>query len=445
MSREGFLPIIELMRRIPAWALCLALLACLSVYAQGAQDDAASVFAPYPTRVRVGTNEDSIVLSWIDSPDVQGDCVIYRAAEPINEDSFASAVKAGTVPYGSQRFVDREAGPGEWYYAVLSMDESGIAYEVFLPFKNVTAVGLSSPSSERVASASADSADSTSANADEAPQAFADVSGIGAKTDSDAIVVRYQVSPIGHRLVVYRSPEPLLNSLSILSASIVSIVDDTMVEVRDYPVPGIDYYYAVIDEARLRAGGILIEQGRNATSVGVRVPAGAYRIGLPEVSPLSRSLPLPYRVIESSIGSGERLGTAISIPEPSSISPAAEKAIARILDLVPREQIRRPDILILEKDAQTPASGEDYTLAVIVKDSVQKANWSGAISQIEKFLSIRRSQAVESRARFYLGQAYASNGDYREALFSFLMAQDGLYRETRDWISYCLEALDSGS
>jgi len=63
------------------------------------------------------------------------------------------------------------------------------------------------------------------------------------------------------------------------------------------------------------------------------------------------------------------------------------------------------------------------------------------VTQLERFLSIRRADAIVRRARLYLGQAYAMEGKYRDALFSFLVAQETYYAETREWIAFCLEEI----
>jgi hypothetical protein len=403
----------------------------VSLPAASAAQESGGVFAPYVSRLRIGVKDELIVLSWEDSPDSSGPLLIYRAQSPITSSNLPSATLVGKVPYGQGRFEDRPGPQSEWYYAILSLDESGAPYEFFLPFRNATAVGVR-PESPSVASLPTEA------------EGFVDARFLTANVESDAVVLKFGVSPSGHRLVFYRSPDPISSSLSVLSASIVSIVDDTVNEVRDYPVPGIGYYYAVIDEKRLKEGGVYIQPGANATLTPAKVEAGAFRIGLPEVSPLSRSIPLPYRIIDNAIGSGERLGTAYETPSSDPAGPDVEKAIDRILKLIPARKADAPSLVLVERDAAGSATGEDYTLASIVSECIVKSDWNNAISQLEKFLSIRRAETTERRARFYLGQAYAMNGKYRDALFSLLVAQERYYLETREWIAYCLDELRSG-
>ncbi len=412
------------MRKHPAIILSTILALTLSRAFLGAQ----GVPAPYVTKLRIGVNGDLVVLTWEDSPDTNGSLLIYRSASPINAESVGSAAAVGTVPYGQMRFEDRPGARNEWYYAVASLDESGVPYPYFLPFKNATAVGVM-PESSGADLAVADD--------------FVDVASINASAASDAVSVKFSAPSAGHRLVVYRSPDPIESSLAVLSASIVSIVEDSATEVKDYPVPGIGYYYAIVDEKRLREGSVDIKPGANATTspVKIEIEVGANRIGLPEASPLSRGVPLPYRVIDSAVGTGDRLVATIESPERSQTGPEVEEAIGRILRLLPDQSSRMPAIVLVEKYAEESSSSDEYALSSIVKEKLARSDWKGAVTQLERFLSIRRADAIVRRARLYLGQAYAMEGKYRDALFSFLVAQETYYAETREWIAFCLEEI----
>jgi TolA-binding protein len=52
-----------------------------------------------------------------------------------------------------------------------------------------------------------------------------------------------------------------------------------------------------------------------------------------------------------------------------------------------------------------------------------------------------RSSPAESRARFYLGQAYYYSGNYREALFEFLLIRDVFPAEGSEWVQATLAAM----
>jgi hypothetical protein len=392
-----------------------------------------AVFAPFVSRVRVGLRQDTVVLTWIDAEDVSGSCVVYRSTEPITKESFKYATKVGIVAYGAGRFEDTPSEKGEYYYAVLVLDVSGKPYEIFIPFKNSTVVAIEPEIPEKPKQLAAE------------PEKSGQPSSIAASVDGDSVRISLSSPARGHRLILYRGTEQIRDSAGILSASIVTIFEDSTKELKDYPVPGIDYYYAVVDEVNLKNSEVSLKPGENATTKAVRIASGAYRVGLPDVSPLSRSLPLPYLVVNNSISTGESIGQSISIGTPAPISSLTEKAIDNILSGIKEDEASLPEVVILDTELSAPSSGEDYTLAMIVRDTIQTKKWQDAVSQIEKFLSLHRSQETEARSRLYLGQAYAQTGMYRDALFSLLMAQDSNYAKVKPWIEYCLKALRSES
>jgi hypothetical protein len=387
-----------------------------------------SVFAPYVSGIRVGTRGDTIVISWTDSPDLAGTCAVYRSSEPITAASFDAAVKAGTVAYGTERFEDKPGAPGDYYYAILIQNAADSSpYRVFVPFRNTTAVAMTPdiPEAPKIVQ----------------PTVPSTVNSISATVESDAVVIKLSVPRLGHRLILYRGAEPIKDSSGILSASIVTMFEDSKTELKDYPVPGIDYYYAILDEVNLKSSDVRLVSGQNTTSTPVKIKAGTYRIGLPDVSPLSRTLPLPYLVVNTAIGSGERIGTPISMSSEIAISSETEKAIDKILAGISLEAAPVPEPSILPPEAEDPVSGEEYTLITIVRETVQTKKWSDAILQLEKFLSLYRLPDTVVRSRFYLGQAYAMTGLYRNALFSMLIAQDDYYSQSKPWIEFCLQAL----
>lgn len=259
--------------------------------------------------------------------------------------------------------------------------------------------------------------------------------------DQDMTKISWTATPLGHKLIVYRGSEPIRNSSGILQASIVAIVDDTIGEVSDYPIPGIDYWYAVIDEVEIKSGKIILESGKNSTVLPVRIEAGSYRIGLPSVSPQSRSMPLPYLTGTATGATGGRQVPSIQLPREASLSSETEKAIDRLLEDIPAFSLPRPSLVILPEDRTQADTGEAYTLSIIIHESLEQGKWETAVEQLEKFLSIHRSADTELRARFYLGQAYARSGKYREALFSLLLVQDGRPEEVAPWRDWSLRQL----
>ena len=77
----------------PAIASVLLALAALSPVL--AQDGEGSVFAPYPSRIRIGVRGREIVLSWEDSSDIVSGYAVYRHDEFPDASNFERALLLG--------------------------------------------------------------------------------------------------------------------------------------------------------------------------------------------------------------------------------------------------------------------------------------------------------------------------------------------------------------
>jgi len=416
---------------------CLALAGLLAVSTLGAQEPAPAgvetaeeapseaVFAPFPSKLRAALREGQVVLSWEDSADVKGRYAVYRSLAPIDGlSAFAGAEKVGEVESGIGTYVDRPSGGAAYYYLVLAVGSEGEPYKVFIPARNTTLAAIALPPSEALPAAPAPAAPAAAAAA-EPPS----LEGVAAAQAKDAVVVSYRSRIPGQRLVLYRSSQPILGSASLLDAVLVAAFEDKSGGIADYPVPGVDYWYAILPEEELRAGRLSVEPGRNATRESVRIPAGLYRVGLPATPPLSRTPPLPSFLLEKGLvaGPGETaapLAAPAASAEYRELGPEAAKAAALLLEGAPRPEAQRPPVTILPEERKSPSGGEDYALALIAREKLLPGDAAGAAEQLRKYLSLNRGPRAAARARYYLGEALAVEGAYREAFFEFLRARE---------------------
>jgi TolA-binding protein len=123
------------------------------------------------------------------------------------------------------------------------------------------------------------------------------------------------------------------------------------------------------------------------------------------------------------------------------LDPETEKAIASILSAYPEAKPKAPALLVLAVDRGQAKGGEDYALSLIIQGSLKRADYPAAISQLRNYLSLNRSEDVTARAHFYLGQALAMTGSYRDAFFEFLLARKAYSPESRPWILYLVSML----
>ncbi len=423
-----------------AAAAAAFLFAALSLAAQDGSTEE-KVFAPYPSRIRVGVRDDTVLISWEDSPDVTDGYVLYRHANEPTSDNFSSAVKIGEAASGASAFEYRPPDDGAYYYLVLGKSSSGV-YELFIPLKNVSLVSFAAPGAPQPSTAGVPAGPAASPIAGTAPApSQTAVTRISSALEGDSILLSYEASADAGRLVLYRGTSPFSSSAAVLDAVVAAIVQASDASYRDYPVPGIAYYYALVPERDLLGGVIRFESGRNAIQTPITIPAGSYRIGLPTVSPASRAIPLPYIVLTRRLSDADPVIREDLAPAPRELSAETNKAVASLLGVTgPLPSIQRPLITIFPEDLKS-TSGVDYSLRSIVSEQLSKGNYAKASEQLELYLSLPRSASSTAKARFYRAQALALSGAYQEAFFDLLRSQEAYYLETQPWLDYVLSKL----
>lgn len=389
------------------------------------QVDTGEVFAPYPTKIRVGVRANDTLISWEDSPDVDSGYAVYRHTEPPELSNLSSAVLIGEVPDGIGILAHVPPDDKGYYYFILAKAPGGGVYEVFIPLRNVTLAPVAT-------------AIRSSIDLKPVPD-FGTISGIIARNDEDSIMVSFDAYGVPGRFVLYRGTSPIRDAVTLLDATVAAVIAPGSPPFRDYPVPGIDYYYAVIQEQALFGGSIQINPGRNATTSPATVPAGSYRVGLPVLSPASRSIPLPYLVLTRGLQDARPVSLEEQAPAARKLSAETEKAIASLQEAVGVSvKTSRPPLTIFPEDLQAPGGGEEYTLRLVIGDFLAKGLYAQAAERFTLFLSLPRSTMNAAKARFYRGQALAMTGAFREAFFDMLQAQDTFYTESSAWVNYIL-------
>ncbi|HOZ71884.1 MAG TPA: hypothetical protein PK179_05165 [Spirochaetales bacterium] len=425
----------------PAIASVLLALAALSPVL--AQDGEGSVFAPYPSRIRIGVRGREIVLSWEDSSDIVSGYAVYRHDEFPDASNFERALLLGYSDSGSKGFAYAPVDDRPYYYFVLGRvpepvpEGSPAEYRIFIPLRNVPIEPVA------LAAQAVPAAAPTVAASSERPKAAKPrLSGILARADGDAIVVSIDSDGDSGRLVVYRGTSPIRSSSDLLDAALAAIVEQASGPYRDYPVPGVDYYYAIIPEKDLVAGIVELKAGANATASPVSLRAGAFRVGLPSSGAASRSMPLPYLVLTRGFEDAKPVSAGDPTPRSRALKAETEKAIAALVSTSgSATRAERPPITIFPEDLQSGGGGEEYALRSIVAGYFSKGSYSEAVRQFTLYLSLPRSEKNAAKARFYRGQAEALVGSYREAFFDLLQSQASYHIESSAWIDYILEEL----
>lgn len=378
---------------------------------------------PFVSKLKSVAEESLIRLSWIDSTDTVSKYLIYRHIKVINNDNFNDTLLIGEAAAGNEYFIDYPATTDNYYYAVLGSDSSDNTYNLFIPYKNITSTPV-----HVVYIAS--------------PQALAAViSDIRTLTNKNTIELSFKSSRINRELIIYRSNEPIEKYTDLLKASLITIIPSSKESYIDHPIPGIPYFYAVMDSELTKSGRYVFEPGQNITEHSIQVYSGVSSVSLESRETL-RNQPLPYLELKSSIDSGKLLSMNSSeLPVKYNLTFESTLVVNNILKnlYIDEKEIIKP--IILADDINISENSEEYQLKRILESDFKDQNWLTAYELITNFLSVHHSRQIELRAHFYRGQILFFQKKYRESFMEFILLEGELPIEIKPWQNELLTLL----
>ncbi|MDR3200888.1 MAG: hypothetical protein LBT68_05460 [Spirochaetales bacterium] len=440
------------MKKMSIFSIFLALCVLVpgQMYAQARPGRTASEreiptgIGPFVSRLKAAVKGTQVKLTWQDADDQTVDYVIYRHTQEITARNFSEATMVVRLMRGLGVYIDTPPQVGEFFYAVLSISPWGILYNTLIPFRNKTSAGTRVETTMPV------------------QELAAGISQLAARAEQNGIVITFTASRADRNLMLFRSTSPIFLPAQILAARGARRIKSVETRIVDFPVPGIPYYYALLDQELLNAGDITLEIGRNTTTEPAEIPlkeeSFARMFPLDENSPSppafvspfetatgtpGRPTPLPYYILDSKVSVNESLQQPVSahIPVYRTLSLAAEKAVQNIL-LRTNPPPAKPAVpVILEADSTEGLDREDYTLKTIILGAFSEEKWSEAEKQLTHFMNMYISDAARTRAHFYKGQVLFFQKRYEESFMNFLLAMDGHYTQIEPWLSKILEML----
>jgi hypothetical protein len=382
----------------------------------------------FVSRLKAEPVDYQVKLTWVDSPDLKGTCIVYRSVEEISSQSLARATLIGNVPTGTGSYIDTPPDGRGWFYAVLIRDTAGTLYPLLVPFRNKTSAAVSPQTS--------------------APeeQLAADIKGIRAAPagQGDIIDVSFSASNPGRDLLLFWGPSAFVRSEDLLKATRTTPLDPGTTHYVLAVLPGVDYWFAVLDAGLFKLGQAPLVKGVNSTAYAVQLQVTASH-GLPALSPVSRrGIPLPSLTISRGVQTGQDIpDTKVpDLPAARPISDATKKSFAALQESLSGADRKSPRPQVLPSDATPTPGGELARLQDIVQGPFLSGDMTGAQQKLRDFLSLPRKPDLNARARFYLGQIYLFHGKARDALLEFLTAQDFYYQESAAWIDSCYTVLE---
>jgi len=378
-------------------------------------------FIPYVSQIRVESRNNLIRLTWLDSPDARGPVYIYRSVRPF-AGSIPANIRPVVVRYGEQYYIDDSDDMENVYYFVAASDLTGRRYDIILPRINSISLIPGQTSQESVASSEF-----------ELPSAdpIQGISNLRAVQDGERVIITFRTQGPRRNAILYRSMTQIRNPQDLLNAVIVqSGIDSPFVDFP-VPVPGLEWYYAVIYEDEVASGNMGIRPGINATSTAVTVTSEQ----TPE-RPL-RPIPLPVLTLRNTMPDSHFM---TEIPEQAPLSTVSENILrdTKMPAKVPLT-LKRPRVFAV--DLVAPTGGEESALFQIITEFFVTFQWEAARISLQHYLSLPRSRDIEARARFYLGQTLYYTGNHRAALMEFLKIRSIHAAEANSWIEAVLSAM----
>jgi hypothetical protein len=366
--------------------------------------------APIVSNLNAEVSGNSVTLTWTQAPDLAGDSAVLRSDKPITAANFGEAEKIATVPATQTTYTDSIEGGKTYYYAILSLDERGAYYDFFVPASNSLLVAVSADKGETV-------------------DQVARYSTFGAVTRDDSVIVSWEGGIRGKNVLIYRSTSPFIGLSSLVQAVLVAGFVDEGAPFIDYPVPGVPYHYAIIDEASVRSGTVSFADGLNTNASPVEVPARYLTFKKPLLASL-RPMPLPWLNPDRSVQA-----------EPRRFTPVTERNVDALAARAATGTTTAKAPFVFRSEREAVSGGEEFALKKIVEAGYGSKDWKGTIESLERFLAIRRGLDTTARTRFYIGEAAFFAGNADRALKEFLLARDRYYTQSNEWIQYVLESL----
>ncbi len=382
---------------------------------------------PFVSLLKAEVAGFQIKLSWRDAPETVTRYLVYRYTEELTAENLAMAQMIGQVAPGVQFFIDTPPDEKAYFYSVLAQDSGGKMFSTLIPFRNKTLAGVAvtTPATEE--------------------QAAARISGIHAAPipGSDGIEVTFQSSNPGRDLLLFRSTAPIMIAEDLLRSASATQLDAGTTQTAVPVLPGVDYWFTVVDAGLYKLGRVPLARGTNTTLDPVQIPVGNGSASLPPMPP-RRPLPLPSLEITYGIQTGRQLpGVSFpGLPPERSISAATRKALSILLAAAPRPLQKEMVRTVLPSEATPSPDSEEALLQAIVKGPFMSGDVPSAEGELLDFLSLRRAADVQARAHYYLGQAYFFDKRPREALLEFLLAEDPYYHEVDQWKDACFQQLE---
>ena len=380
------------------------------------------VFAPFVSRLKAVEDDSSIKLSWKDSRDINGSCLIYRHTEKISRNNFSDAFLVAEVPLETENYTDTAMAETDFYYTVLMKNDNGNIYDIFIPYRNVTSSPVSISDIKKI------------------DDNVSHISYLRVSEKKDSLYLTFRSSNPERNAAVLRSKEPIFTVEDIKTATLLSIIPSLKESYSDFPIAGVPYYYCVVDAQLLKSYNITIIPFENSTISPSEIKISDNSIAELQKAVYLRPEPLPAIFLDRDIETGSKFSSGFTsyFPE-KDIRPATEKIVASIIRDISIDETGVIESEILNPDDYYDQK-ENIQLSVLIERYFFKKDWAGLKARLMDFIRTSEKKSLKDKGSFYLGQCYYFTGDYNRAYLEFLESSDSFYPESKKWMNNILQS-----
>ncbi len=376
------------------------------------------VFAPFVSRLKAVENDSSIKLSWKDSRDIDGSYLIYRNTEKITRNNFSDSFLVAEVPSGVGRYTDTAMENTDFFYTVLVKSREGKIYDIFIPFRNVTSRPVTVKNINRIS------------------DNRAIVTYLRVTEKKDSLYITFNSSNPERNVAILRNISPIFSVEDSKESTLLSIIPSSKESYSDFPIPGVPYYYCVVDAELLKSFNFEIVPFENSTISPSEIRLSEETIISYQNAVQSRPVPLPALILDKNIVTGKSLSANYEYVFPEKeLSGKIKTAVKTIISKIDTTDEMVPEILNSEDFYN---NRENIQLSMLIDKYFMKNDWESLEIKLYDFIRTNNKKSLKNKARFYLGQSYYFRNEYNKAYLEFLTSSESFYPESHKWMEHIL-------
>ena len=376
------------------------------------------VFAPFVSRLKAVEENSLIKLTWKDTGDIKGTCLIYRHTEKISRNNFNDACLLAEISKGIEQYTDTAMSGTDFYYSVLVKNTEDKIFDIFIPYRNVTFRPVSISKIKKI------------------QDNITKISYLRVSEKKDSLYLTFRTSNPDRNTAVLRSHSPVFTVDDVKNADLLAVISSGKESYTDFPIAGIPCYYTVVDAELLKSFNIDIVPFENTTisPSEIKITEKTIQDYIKTIS--LRPEPLPSVLLDRNLETGNRISSSSREFFPfRKTSAETDMIIKSITEKEIKEKEMEQELLNKEDFYNYK---EDLQLSVLINRYFFIKDWENLEIKLRDYIRSSRSKSLVKRASFYLGQAYYFTGNYEKAFMEFLTSSESYYPESKKWMDNIL-------